>query len=244
MRRYFGVNIEFDHNQLEQRVIELSSSVPGYCCFIDLNSLSVSYKDTEFRRVLNEASVNSCDGSYIALFAGIIYKNKFRAYIGPDFFSKFIFVEGRHVIIGSTEGVYQKILDKIRTVKANNFKEEDYTYIELPFMDVSRFDYFSIAKTVNNFDANYVWVSLGAPKQEFFMNRLTPQLNKGAVLGVGAAFNYFTNEVRDIPVWAKRLRLIWLYRIFTEPKKQLRRFRLILLTFPKIVWSEMRFVNK
>jgi N-acetylglucosaminyldiphosphoundecaprenol N-acetyl-beta-D-mannosaminyltransferase len=51
------------------------------------------------------------------------------------------------------------------------------------------------------------------------------------LLGVGAALNYFSGEVKDIPSWAKKYHLIWMYRIFTEPKKQLPRFLQLTMIF-------------
>ena len=54
------------------------------------------------------------------------------------------------------------------------------------------------------------------------------------MLGVGAALNYFSGEIKEIPLWALKLRLVWFYRILKEPGKQLRRVFKILVNYPKI----------
>ena len=112
------------------------------------------------------------------------------------------------------------------------------SYLGLPFKAVDEFDYESISKTINTIEPNYIWVSLGAPKQEYFMNRLLPFVDKGIMLGVGAAFNYFSGEIKDIPNWTKKMHLVWIYRLLTEPKKQIKRLKTILLTFPKMLKEE------
>ena len=70
------------------------------------------------------------------------------------------------------------------------------------------------------------------------MFNLLPLINKGVMLGVGAALNYFTGEIKDIPIWTKKLHVIWLYRIFSEPKKQLKRLKSIIIILPIMLKEE------
>lgn len=237
MNKYFNINLEFNHQKLESVVIKTAHNGKGYCCFVDLTSLVYSYNNADFKTVLNNALVNSCDGSYIAMSASKIYREKLKQYIGPEFFEKFIFKKGVHIILGSTPKVYEKIIQRI---KFEGGEVEGISYLGLPFNSVEEFDYISIAETINERKSNYIWVSLGAPKQEYFMNKLLPYIDKGVLLGVGAAFNYFSGEIKDIPNWTKKIHVVWIYRIFTEPKKQLKRLKSILLTFPKMIKEEKK----
>ena len=113
----------------------------------------------------------------------------------------------------------------------------------MPYKKVEDFDYEEVAYFINKLSPDYIWVSLGAPKQERFMSILLPKINRGMLLGVGAATNYFSGEIKDIPNWTKKLHVVWVYRIFTEPKKQLKRLQSILLTFPKMINEEKNKLN-
>lgn len=237
MKSYFNVKFEFNHKQLETNVEDLSKNGKGYCCFVDLTSLVYSHNNLDFREVLNNAVVNSCDGSYIAMSASKIHQENLKQYIGPEFFEKFIFKPGKHIILGSTPVVYKKIIER---VELDGGDKNSMSYLELPFKSIDEFDYNSISETINTFEPNYIWVSLGAPKQEYFMCKLLPFINKGVMLGVGAAFNYFSGEIKDIPNWTKRLHVVWVYRLLTEPKKQIKRLKTILLTFPRMIKEEKR----
>ena len=237
MRKYFNINFEFNHKQFEEKVEHTALNGKGYCCFVDGTSLVYSYKNEGFRNVLNNSLANSCDGSYIALLASRIHKTKLKEYIGPDFFNKYIYKKGSHLILGNTEQVFKRIQEK---VELQNNTSENLHFMEVPFRKVEEFDYTAIAKEINDLKPNYIWVSLGAPKQELFMSNLLPHINQGAMLGVGAALNYFTGQVKDIPNWAKKLHLIWLYRIFTEPKKQLKRCTEIATVLPKMYKEEKK----
>lgn len=63
------------------------------------------------------------------------------------------------------------------------------------------------------------------------------------MIGVGAAPNYFTGEVRDIRNWARKTHLIWLHCIFTEPKKQIKICIEIILVLPELYSQEKKLVN-
>lgn len=235
MIKYFNVQFEFNHKKIEKIVEKFSRQNKGYCCFVDLNSLVYAHKNTDFRTILNNSTVNSCDGSYIAIIASKIHGVKLKEYIGPEFFQKFIFKEGKHLILGNTKKVFDKINQRVVSEGGNS---ENLKYFSLPFRPVQDFDYIEISTFINEYKPNYIWVSLGAPKQEQFMSALLPFINQGMLLGVGAAFNYFTGEIKKIPNWTKKLHVIWLYRILTEPKKQLRRCVNIFLALSQIIKLE------
>ena len=242
MEKYFKIPFEFDHQKLEQTIIERSVNSKGYCCFVDSNMLVESFLDEKCQiiNVLNESLVNSCDGSYLALMASIVHKKKLRAYNGPEFFEKFVYVNEKQCIIGNTDIVFEKIKTKVEIVNGKS----DLRFIPLPFLKVEEFDYAKIADEINKYKPRYMWVSLGAPKQEIFMYKLLPLINTGVMLGVGAALNYFSGEIKDIPGWATKYRLIWLFRIFTEPKKQTQRVYKILKFYPRILIEERKSIRK
>lgn len=242
MEKYFKIPFEFNHQKLEQTIIESSINSKGYCCFVDSNMLVESFKDEKniILNVLNGALANSCDGSYLALMASVMHKKKLRAYNGPEFFEKFIYANEKQCIIGNTNVVFEKVKTKVE--KANG--KSDLKYIPLPFLKVEEFDYEKIAEEINKYIPRYIWVSLGAPKQEIFMYKLLPLINSGVMLGVGAALNYFSGEIKDIPGWATRYRLIWLFRVFTEPKKQIQRVLKILKFYPRILIEESKSISK
>ena len=96
-------------------------------------------------------------------------------------------------------------------------------FVTLPFKKVQDFDYQEIANNINENNPDIIWVSLGAPKQEEFMSKLLPYINRGVMFGFGAIFNFYsmnTTEKRAPKIFLK-LHIEWIYRIFNNPKKQL-----------------------
>jgi N-acetylglucosaminyldiphosphoundecaprenol N-acetyl-beta-D-mannosaminyltransferase len=142
-------------------------------------------------------------------------------------------------LVGNKKSVFEKIIGKIGVTN-----EVSYHHIELPFCNVEDFDYSTIAKNINKLNPNFIWVSLGAPKQEIFMKNIEKYINNGTLFGVGAAFNFFSGEIQNIPKWVKTFKLIWIQRLLLEPKKQKERIITIIRYLPKILLEEIQEIKK
>jgi N-acetylglucosaminyldiphosphoundecaprenol N-acetyl-beta-D-mannosaminyltransferase len=80
---------------------------------------------------------------------------------------------------------------------------------------------------------NIFWIGLSTPKQELFMHEYFGKLNATVMIGVGAAFDFHTDRVRQAPRWMMRAGLEWLFRLFTEPRRLGPRY---LRNNPAFIW--------
>jgi len=71
---------------------------------------------------------------------------------------------------------------------------------------------------------DFVWIGLGTPKQQEFINRWKPHFAKGILLAVGFAFDVNAGTKPDAPAWMQKRGLTWLYRLCSEPRRLLRRY--------------------
>lgn len=137
-------------------------------------------------------------------------------------------------------GTSQPILDGLKKeMSKENPDVQDMQFYELPFLPVEKFDYPAIAKMVNDDGAGIIFVALGAPKQDYFMKNLLPYLKKGVMIGVGAAFKFYSGTgEKYAPLWIRKHHLEFVYRICQDPKKQLNRCWLIVRTLPSMYREE------
>ena len=238
MQKYFSVALEFDHSRLRE-VIEdtITNNGKGYVCIVDANVLTIAQKNENYCNVLNQSIVNSCDGSSIAMLAGFAHKKKFRAWNGPDIFTYYIEKKYNQLLLGSTEETSNEIKD---ILKKNGIDISHISVLPLPFKSVDDFDYIEIAKIINDLSPDIIWVSLGAPKQELFMNILHPYLSRGVMLGIGAAFNFYIGKIAFPRVRIGSLKFIWVSRVFSEPIKQLSRILPYIMLIPRLYLSEIK----
>lgn len=74
--------------------------------------------------------------------------------------------------------------------------------------------------------ADFVLIGMGNPSQELLISRLSGRLDRGVLLGVGALFDFLSGSTPRAPIWLRRARLEWLYRLQLEPARLWKRYSL------------------
>lgn len=239
MKTYFNINYEFDKTQVHRAIEEREK---GYICVADGVVLSTANRNPDYLSVVNGSMFSICDSSWVPLYLKSIYGVEYQQYCGSEIF-KDIVSSGKYRMLFM--GTNQTTLDALKqNLLSINPDVGGMKFVELPFMKVEDFDYPAIARMVDEDGAKIIWVALGAPKQERFMNMLLPHIERGVMIGVGAAFNFYSgiSESR-CPGWMQRNHLEFIYRILQSPKKQLGRCFLILRTLPGLYFRERRLAH-
>ena len=238
MQKYFNVNLEFDHQALYEKIESaIIAKDKGYVCVVDANVLTIAQKNLDFKEVLNHSLVNTCDGSSIAFLAGMIYKEDFRALNGPEIFSYYIEQNHSQLLLGSDHKTSEEIKAILRQ---KGIDDSHISVLPLPFDTIENFDYIKISEYIKAVQPEIIWVSLGAPKQEFFMCRLLPFLESGIMFGIGAAFNFYIGKISLPTKKIGVLKFIWVSRILSEPKKQIARIFPYIKLLPNLYLEERR----
>lgn len=242
--RYFNIKIEFDVNRVDSIIQStIANKGKGYVCSVESNNLTVANRNPEFLKVVNGALVNVCDGSVLAKILGIVHNKPFRSYVGADLFIKYVkMCRYKQFFLGNTRQVLNGLKDNLSEIDPNILT---MPFEELPFRKVEDFDYKGIAEIINKEKPDIIWVSLGAPKQEFFMSKLLPFLDQGVMFGFGAIFNFNAGagNVKRAPQWMLNLKLEWLYRAIEEPKKNIPRYWNFVKVLPRLIKQEIK-INK
>ena len=92
-----------------------------------------------------------------------------------------------------------------------------------PFRELSDSENADIVKRINIVRPDFVWVGLGAPKQEIWMHEHQGQIN-GLMIGVGAAFDYIAGNLKRAPKWMQENNLEWVYRLRQDPRRLFLRY--------------------
>jgi len=70
----------------------------------------------------------------------------------------------------------------------------------------------------------WVWIGISSPKQNIYAKILAKYTNVHFIITVGAAFDFFTGNVKQAPKFIQRSGLEWLFRLYREPQRLLRRY--------------------
>lgn len=241
MLEYFGIKFVFEHHIVDEIIDRhIRENKAGYVCSLDGNNFSTAQRFSEHLTVVNSSIVNNCDSTWVPRIINWIYGTKYKNYCGADLFLKYIAMRKyKQFFLGSS----REVLDGLRKEMMKlDPAIADMRFEELPFRKVEDFDYEGIAAMINEDAPDIIWVSLGAPKQEQFMYRLSPYLKRGVMFGYGAIFNFYSgldSVPKRAPLWMVDIGMEWLYRFFMEPKKQSKRIAQILKELPRAIKKEL-----
>jgi N-acetylglucosaminyldiphosphoundecaprenol N-acetyl-beta-D-mannosaminyltransferase len=139
VEKYFKIKFEFNRVSFKNEIIRsINHKRKGYVCIVDGNVLAHVSKSENYRNIINNSIVNSCDGSSISLIAGLIHKKKLQTYTGPEIFEDFVNLGFSQFFLGNTDDVLVKLKSKLIQRKIY-FSDNDF--FSLPFKEVNDFDY-------------------------------------------------------------------------------------------------------
>lgn len=140
-------------------------------------------------------------------------------------FMQAIFTDGRfagkrHFFYGTEKETLEKMITKMSA---------DYPelcicgYEPSIFREMSDTEVAQLAERMNSANPDYIWIAIGAPRQELLMHRLQGKVT-GLMTGVGGAFKILAGIVDDAPQWMQDAGLEWFYRLCREPGRLFKRY--------------------
>jgi len=94
----------------------------------------------------------------------------------------------------------------------------------------------ALVDEINRSGADVLFIALGSPRQEEWIDQYIGSLHIKVVQGVGGTFDVLAGRVQRAPALFRRLNLEWFYRLLREPKRLWR--QRVLLIFALAVIAE------
>lgn len=195
-----------------------------YICVSNVHTTVMAYRDKAYRNVQNSGAMALPDGQPLSIVSRKRGFSQARRVPGPDLMPAILDLSQktgyRHYFYGSTEAT----LEALRAVLLRRYpKLQIAGMYSPPFRELTKEEDEEIVRRINDSGADFVWVALGAPKQEWWMYEHRHRI-KALMLGVGAAFDFTAGTTKRAPMWMQRLCLEWVFRILREPKRMLPRY--------------------
>lgn len=144
----------------------------------------------------------------------------------------------RIFLLGAAEGVGERAAANIR----QRWSGVDVVGVYSPPLGFEKSDVENdrILSLVEDAAPDILVVGLGAPKQELWVHAHRDRLRAKVALCVGATIDFLAGEKARAPRWMRRLRIEWLHRMLTDPKRLVKRYVRDAFIFPQLVWREWR----
>jgi N-acetylglucosaminyldiphosphoundecaprenol N-acetyl-beta-D-mannosaminyltransferase len=187
--------------------------------------LNLAFENKNYQKNLNSFDLIFPDGIGLKWAAGLSEfqdtVKKLERINGSDIYPALInriFNENLSLyILGDSQrvldGALNKILDKFRGIKISG---THHGYFDLHDEN--------IVNSINSSNPYLLFVGLGAPRQEEWINRWKDKLNAKKIVAIGGGLRVIAGDRKRGPVWIRNLGLEWLVRLLTEPAKNWKRY--------------------
>ncbi|MDZ4676783.1 MAG: WecB/TagA/CpsF family glycosyltransferase [Oligoflexia bacterium] len=192
--------------------------------------------DQTLKELLQKATLVMSDGTPIAWLLQAKGQKNAQRYSGVDLMED-IFNEdpqGKHFFLGSTPEVIEKIKIKFKGQLAGTYSP--------PFAkEFSEEEKQKQLRLVQESGAHYVWVGLGAPKQERYVVQMAQHASQGVWFAVGAAFDFYAGVKPRAPRIVQKIGMEWAFRMMSEPRRLTKRYFSTNPVFIKLALQELLF---
>lgn len=216
----------------------------GNCKYITIanpRDVQTCVHDSEFRHITAQSGLTLPDGIGIIIASHILgYKNNGRI-TGPNLMLKLCDWcrkdQYRHYFYGGAESVADKLAANLSKIYPGLQVAGTYSP---PFRQLTKEEDNSIVEKINSTKPDIVWVGLGAPKQEKWIASNQKKITATVMIGVGAAFDFHSGNIKWAPAWIRKLGLEWVWRFALEPKRMWRRNLNNFIFLARVIWQRFR----
>lgn len=208
---------------------------PASVAFANAHTLNLACSDPSYLEVLRRCSVVFNDGSGLAI-AGRLKRAPFPANLnGSDLSPKILELCARRgwsvFLLGSKPGVAERAAARLQAQIAGLEIAGCHHGFLGPGEDEA------VARRVRTSGADVVFVAMGNPLQELWLDRHLAATGARLGVGVGAFLDFASGTVPRAPAWMNRWGVEWIYRLWHEPRRLWRRY---LLGIPLFLWRVTR----
>lgn len=195
-------------------------------CVTPVNCVLWARENKKLRTLYNSSDLNLADGVPL-LWASKLLGNKIRGRVtGLDLLPSFTKIAAQKnftfFFLGAKEGVAESLAKKL---KHNHPALNVVGYYSPPFAEkFTDEENKKMVDLINAAKPNVLWVSLTAPKQDYWIHEHLNQLNVNIAIGVGGAFEVTAGLIKRAPTWMQKNGLEWLFRFLQEPKRLFKRY--------------------
>ena len=228
-----AINMEWLMSYIDQNLSDIKGD---YICVSNVHTTVTSYEDASYCAVQNDGLMAIPDGGPLSSVGQKRGHKDMARTTGPSLMGEIFEISAkksyRHYFYGSKDETLKLLQQKLT---------ERYPGIQIagmyspPFRPLTEEEDKAVIEWINETEPDFVWVGLGAPKQEKWMAAHQGKIN-GLMIGVGAGFDYYAENIKRAPEWMQKSNLEWFYRLMQDPKRLFKRY---LNTNTKFIWNAM-----
>lgn len=219
-----NINVTTMQDTVDYLTENLEDLRGNYICVSNVHTTMTSFRDSAYNVVQNSGAMALPDGKPLSIVCRSRGFYDAGRVPGPDLMPKIFQISKekgyRHYFYGGS----QETLDKLKMELLRLYPWLNIVGIySPPYRPLTKEEDEAAVDRINAAKPDFIWVALGAPKQEIWMYEHQFKVT-GLMLGVGAAFDFHAGTVKRAPGWMQELCLEWLYRLIQDPRRLFTRY--------------------
>jgi N-acetylglucosaminyldiphosphoundecaprenol N-acetyl-beta-D-mannosaminyltransferase len=220
-----------DQVDLESAVARIDEFVrsgrPHQIVTVNLDFLSIADTNDTFRETLNDADLAVADGMPLVWLSRLKGTPLAERVAGVELVTescRLAAEQGRSVfLLGAAEGVADAAAKRLQEMYPGLQIAGTYSP---PIGPLTLRATNRIVRMIQEAQPDFLFVALGAPRQDLWIRNNLAQLQVPVAMGVGCSFDVLAGSVRRAPLWMRRAGLEWAFRMVQEPQRLWRRYLL------------------
>lgn len=205
-------------------------------------------KDERLKQIINDGDIVIPDGIGLIYASRIKKKDLPERVTGFDVSCEILELankEGyRLFLLGGADGVAKEasenLIKKYPNIRIAGFQNGFFKGAHIG--NAGHIEEVKILENINNSEADILFVGLGAPKQEIWIDENKNKLNCKLIIGNGGTVDILAGRIERAPDIYQKLGLEWLYRLVKDPKR-IKRQMVIPLFILTILFSREKTVE-
>lgn len=216
-----GINIHSCRTKhlINELIDSIQEKQKKLLAFANAHTLNIAYENRKYETTLQQFQVFN-DGIGVSLAAQLLYNENFEENLNGTDFIPTLF----DALPSGTKLFFLGSIEKNIQLAAKKFIK---AYPDLNLVGIHN-GYFTddsiIINTINEKNPDILIVGFGNPLQEFWIEKNSTKINATLFVGVGAFFDFYSEEIKRAPLIIRNLHSEWLFRLLLEPKRLGKRY--------------------
>ncbi|UVK38705.1 WecB/TagA/CpsF family glycosyltransferase [Mesorhizobium sp. AR10] len=189
--------------------------------FLNAHNANIAYSDPVFAEALGDFLILP-DGVGVDVAAKLLYGAPFPDNLnGTDFIPAFLQASTRPLTVGLL-GAKRVNAEAASTRLAALAVQHNFVVIHDGYFSAAEEQ--GIVDRIAKLRPDVLLVAMGVPRQEMWITRHIDARHCTLPIAVGALLDFLSGTMPRAPLWMRRLRLEWLFRLWVEPGRLWRRY--------------------
>lgn len=226
MKRVTICNIPVDALTMEETLQQIGIAIeqkrPIHHVVVNAAKLVNAQNDKALKESIVNCDIINADGQAIVWASRFLNQPLPERVAGIDLMEELVGVAAKKgykiFFFGAKEDIVKKVVDtyseKYGAGIIGGYRNGYFDKMEEPL----------IAKQIADSGAHILFVAMGSPKKEIFLNTYKNEIKAPFIMGVGGSFDVVAGFVKRAPVWMQKAGMEWFYRVAQEPGRMWKRY--------------------